>query len=164
MVDGDAYNFGSLRLDKWGLPNPGVPPTVNRLLFENTSIWRHVAVGFTEKAPSRDAAWSQFVNSQLEPFRQRLSSDGIQLVLAYATMLTTPFSEGREKENQTYKIVQSWASAHAIPEVMFSEVLKQESLSDIGIDSCCHLSTKGTLLVAEALSPVLTESLVRETP
>ena len=164
MVDGDAYNFGSLQVDEWGLPNPGVPTTVNRLLFENTSIWRHVAVGFTKKAPSRDAAWSQFVKDQLEPFRQRLASHEIQLVLAYATMLNTPFSEGREKENQSYEVVKSWAAEHAIPEVMFSEVLAEESLSEIGIDACCHLSTKGTRLVAEALDPVLTESLSRATP
>ena len=99
------------------------------------------------------------MGEQLEPLRKRLADKDIRLAIAYATALGTPFSEGRPKEDETYATVRAWAAKHKIPELLFSEVLEDEPLSEIGIDSCCHLSGKGMRMISNALTPILAESL-----
>ena len=164
LLDGNAYNFGNLTVDEWGFPNPGISSQLNRFLFEHLTSWRHIAVGYTEKAPRRSIMWERFVTDKLEPLRQRLADQGIHLVLAYATALGTPFSEGRPKEDQTYAIAREWAAENQVPELLFAEVLAEESTAEIGIDSCCHLSGKGMRMVSDALAPILASTLSSTAP
>ena len=157
VLNGVAYNFGQMETDDHGFPNPGVPDDLNRALFGRSALWRHVSTGLaaTHSAPVTEA-WTAFVDGQLEPLRVWLEGQGIELVLAYATSLRTPFADGRPKESPAYGIARSWAQEHGILEVVFSEVLVNEDPQDVGIDACCHLNAKGMRLVSEAIaSPVV---------
>ena len=160
VLGGVAYNFGRMDTDEQGLPNPGVPTDLNRWLFGSSALWRHLSTGLATTTPRRSTErWVEFVEEELEPFRAWLEDNGIDLVLAYATSLKTPFSEGRSKENMVYEIARSWAQGHGLVEIVFSEVLAGEDPSAVGIDACCHLNEEGTRLVSEAIGAPLVELL-----
>lgn len=163
VINGAAYNFGQMQTDGHGLPNPGVPDDLNRTLFGFSALWRHASTGL---APSNKVRvpelWVRFVESQLEPLRVWLEGQGIELVVAYATSLRTPFSDGRPKESSAYAVARSWAQEHGISEVVFSEVLVNEDPQDVGIDTCCHLNAKGMRLVGEAIASPVVELLQPE--
>lgn len=163
VIDGVAYNFGSMDTDEHGLPNPGVPTDMNRWLFRSSALWRHLSTGLaaTTSRSSREV-WLDFVERELEPLRGWLEDNGIALVLAYATSLQTPFSDGRPNEDKRYGSARSWAQEHEIAEVVFSEVLADEDTSAIGIDTCCHLNAEGTRLISEAIAVPLMQLLQPE--
>ena len=153
MLKGVAYNFGSMATDEHGFPNPGVSPDLNRWLFGSSALWRHLSTGLAKHASrSSKDVWRDFVKEDLEPFRVWLEGNGIELVLAYATSLKTPFSDGRPVENMGYGSVRSWAQKHGIAEVVFSEVFANEDPTAIGIDACCHLNEEGTRMISEAIA------------
>ena len=163
VLGGNAYNFGRLLTDSYGIPNLGIPVDLNRVLFQSSATWRNISTGF---ASTQDAAristigkWKMFTENELEPFRQWLDDQGIQLMLAYATSFKTPFSEGRRVEDEVYAATKSWAAEHKLVEVSLAEVLGQEKTDVVGIDSCCHLSEYGTQLVADAIAPELVRLL-----
>ena len=160
VINGVAYNFGQMETDGHGLPNPGVPDDLNRTFFGLSALWRHASTGLaaTHGAPVTEV-WAAFVEDQLEPLRVWLQDQGIELVVAYATSLRTPFSDGRPKESPAYAVARTWAQEHGIPEVVFSEVLVNENPQDVGVDACCHLNAKGMRLVSEAIASPVVELL-----
>ena len=83
-------------------------------------------------------------------------------MLAYATSLNKPFSEGRQGENNVYAAPRRWAAENGLIQVSLAEVLGKESPDDVGIDTCCHLNEYGTQLVADALVPGLVQLLEEE--
>jgi len=159
-INGAVYNFGNLEKDENGLPNLGLPSALNRVLFSNSALWRHVSVGLAPTTSERlSDRWADFVITDLEPFAAWLDAQNIELVVAFATTLGTPFSDGRPTQNTTYRSAMEWAAARGVPQVVFSDVLANEDVASVRNDTCCHLNARGTKLVADDMAPKLLQLL-----
>jgi hypothetical protein len=159
LTDESAYNFGTLQADELGFPNLGVPLLLNQKLFSWSATWRHVSLGLAKSSrvgPLQQ--WENLVAGGLEPLRVWLDERDTTLVLAFATSMSTPLSEERQKEH-IYSVVMEWAEEHAVSQIYFLDVMASEKVEDMSIDTCCHLSARGTEKVAEALEPILVEIL-----
>jgi hypothetical protein len=159
LTDESAYNFGTLQTDELGFPNLGVPLLLNQKLFSWSATWRHLSLGLAKTSRGGSLQqWENLVAGGLEPLRVWLEERDTTLVLAFATSMSTPLSEERQKE-RLYSVVMEWAEEHALPQIYFFDVMSSEKVEDMSIDSCCHLSVRGTEKVSEALSPILVEIL-----
>jgi hypothetical protein len=155
-----VYAFGNMVVDEKGLPNPGISAELNHALFSQSGIWRHLSTGLatTKKGASRDK-WEALVVDELEPMRLWLKERDVALVLAYATGMATPFSEGREQERKTYAPVSAWAAEKGIPQMFFDEAMKGKKVEEMRIDPCCHLSSQGIVTVGQVLTSLVAETL-----
>ena len=159
-VDGMAYNFGVLAKDINGLPDLGLPASVNHVLFHNTALWKHISLGLaSETSMPLSTEWERFVAEKLEPLATSLAAQDIDLILVYATSLDAPFSAERPTEDMAYGIVQEWSKKHNIPNLLFSEVFADEDVASVAMDRCCHINEYGTKLVSSQLAPIVFDVL-----
>jgi hypothetical protein len=159
-----AYNFGSIEVDELGFPNLGLPPSLNQQLFSRSAIWRQMSTGLVPVRNSvNQTQWEDFVTKGLEPLRLWLAEKDVALVLAFATAMSAPLSEERPKESSFSKSME-WAKQHDIPQIYFLDVMASEKVEEMSIDKCCHLSEKGTQMVADALDPILVDLLTEDKP
>jgi hypothetical protein len=155
IFDGEAFNFGAVVVDESGLPNPlGLSPAFHRALFSKSMLWRRITDG--QRLPTRSSSemWADLVE-ELDEFNEWLTTKDIPLVLAFATSLGTPWDTGREIERKYYALIQTWAAEKGVPTMMFLDSLRRLPVEDVRFDTCCHLNTKGTALVAEGIAGVV---------
>jgi hypothetical protein len=155
MLEGEAFNFGSVVVDENGLPNPlGLSPAVHRVLFSKSMLWRKITG--EQRLPTRLSLdmWVDLVE-EVDEFHEWLRAQDIQLVLAFATKLSVPWGTGRETEAKHYGVLQAWAAEKSVPTLMFEDILSSLPVEDVRHDSCCHLSNEGTALVAESIADVV---------
>jgi hypothetical protein len=152
IFDGEAFNFGSVILDESGLPNPlGISPAIHRALFSTSMLWRRITDGQRLKTRPSSEMWSDLV-VELDEFNEWLTTQDVDLVLAFATTLKSPWGTGRERERKYYRTIQTWAAEKDVPTLMFTDSLSRLPVEEVRFDPCCHLNTEGTALVAEGIT------------
>lgn len=155
VFHGEAFNFGSVVLDESGLPNPlGISPAIHRALFAKSMLWRRITDGQPLKTRPSSEMWSDLV-AELDKFNEWLTTQDVDLVLAFATSLNAPWGTGREHEKKYYGTIQTWAAEKGVPTLMFTDSLSRLPVEEVRFDSCCHLNTEGTALVAEGITDVV---------
>jgi hypothetical protein len=164
MLEGEAFNFGSVIVDENGLPNPlGLSPAVHRVLFSKSMLWRKITG--EQRLPSRLSLdmWVDLVE-EVDEFHEWLGAQDIRLVLAFATKLSVPWGTGREIEAKHFGVLQTWAAEKGVPTLMFADILSSLPVEDVRFDSCCHLNNEGTALVAEGIADVVAPLLAISPP
>ena len=160
QVGNAAFNFGRLDVDDDGIPNPfGIPSAVNRVLFANSVIWQRSIEGFASQTAMSSQLWQEAL-PDIQEFHAWLQDQDVQLVLAFATKLGTPWSAGRDIERGSYSTVGDWAKINQIPTLWFEDILSGHPVEDIRLDSCCHLNKAGTALVSSSLATVIQPMLI----
>ena len=158
------YNFGSLSVDH-GVPNPlKLSGTFNRSLFEQSRLWRKVVelMASQYRQGATAALWADLLR-ELDQLRVALIEQDVQLVLAFATPLSTPWRPGEDKRGTAFAEVAQWGERHRISMVRFEDLMGHRPVEDVRLDTCCHLNAEGTFLLADGLTSVL-QPMIADAP
>ncbi len=149
-----VYNFGRLQRDRLGLPNPlGIPPVLNRVLFQVSAGYRYLDLTLAEEDKIRSVEhWSRFVDGVMAPALRRLQDEGAAVLLVYIPRLSRPFARSTVPESLNYQVAEAWAKEEGVPTLDLAAALGSADPEALGLDSCCHLNEEGTRRVAEILA------------
>jgi hypothetical protein len=161
-----VINVGAYPLDEAGYPSPlGLPPAVNRGLFDHVALWRYAVLALGARDPaSQDpkARWEAILRDDLLPVVEAAKAVGTQIVLIECPPLDRPFADSVVKPHRGFGAVWTFAGAQGLRWIRLESALEGEDYVALRADPCCHYNAAGHARLADIFERDLVGDVVPE--
>jgi hypothetical protein len=161
MVGRSAYNFGTLAVDKGGVPDSfGLPAGLNRTLFAISAVYRFAVLTQAVEAPSRQTGsslWGSFSGPALDRLTALVGDAAI--ILPMMPPLSQSFAETAAHPPRGYALFRAEAARRGMVTLDVAAALTAHDHEALRLDPCCHLNAAGQSVLAEVLSEAVSQRL-----
>ncbi len=152
----DLYNLQGWRRTAAGSPNPWgwVPDPLQDTLFRRSAAWAYASLAWGGPDPttpdpqgSLDGAYRETVDwSRVH---------GLDVLLLQVPMLDIPFAQSAEAGAGEWASLESDAAARGVGVLRLAEALKDQDVTQLRMDTCCHYGPAGHAAIARVLADAL---------
>jgi len=164
MLGSSAYALRDARVDASGYPVAfALPPSVNQFLFRHSRAYEFVSLSQVPIVAAPE--WSKLIRSRVVPVMNEVlgsaRAHGNELWLVQAARLDRPF--GAQIHDPDNSVLRDWATDNRVPHRDLAELLDDQDVTKIRLDTCCHYNVQGHAVLAQRmlrmLLPQITERL-----
>lgn len=146
VVGDTAYGTHGFRLRPDGLVGIAhVPDGANRVLFEDSRLYRYAALALGERTEPRSVAEeaADFAEQRLVEVPRLAHSVGARLVLYLAPPLDRSFRETDASPPAWHRALLDFAKKQGVPAYTLQHELVDQDYRVLRRDDCCHYSAEG---------------------
>lgn len=167
VLGDNAFNLAGRRLHEDGFPYPrfasALPAAVNRFLFLHSRLYELTTLAYPEMLPPlppREAT-AKIAAENLARIPPLVKATGARLVFFLGTPLDKPFPELRtdRRHEDLEEAVAILARTQGAEALRLQDLLADQDVAAVRLDTCCHYNAKGHEALAAAFEKVVTKAL-----
>lgn len=158
-----AYDTAPYVVDSSGRPNPfGLPEVLNARLFGGSALYTYAALADSlDSRVDMVQVWPAMLERTLVPVLDAAEARGTEVVVLFAPALDRPFDEWLADRYPPYVAVDALVAERGLHAVRIAEVFGDVAPEAVRVDRCCHYSAEGHHRVADALAPLVRQTIAR---